>query len=138
MLALLYTYKHEGLCKLWYCQVKSELHIKIVRVKKEQHVTKKPRKKKINEESCTLFKKLIGTQNKKAHKILAENLEVWSRFLSKLLYIRVLLNDGKSNNLLSTGHFYFPVTMCSQKVIAMNSVNNVHNIQKHLVNHDLN
>ena len=124
-------------CELLFCQVRSDCHLSIQRVTKPEEVKKVHRKKKNSESAFAKFKKLMGTENRKAYQLVAENPEVLSNFLSKLSFMRVLLNDVECNNWLSPAHFYCPVQRCTVKVITMNSFNAVHNLQKHLINHDL-
>ena len=125
-------------CELLYCQVRTESHITIQRITKQKEVKKIPRKATPQEKSCTAFKGLMGTKNSQAYRMLAENPAVVTKYLSKLDYVRVLLNDETCNNWLSPAHFYCPLRTCSQKEIVMNNFNSAHNLQKHLVNHDLN
>ena len=123
-------------CELLFCQVRSESHLTVQRVSKVC-VRKKSRKSKHIEKTCTEFKKCLGTKNRKAYQLLAEDQDIIEKYLEKLTFIRVLLSDLTCNNWLSPAHFYCPLKTCQRKEITMNSFNSLHNLQKHLVNHDL-
>ena len=111
---------------------------KIQRITKLKEVKKKARNATTQEKICTSFKAALGTKNVQAYRMLAESPGVVTKFLSKLDYVRVLLNDATCNNWLSPAHFYCPMRTCSKKEIVMHNFNSLHNLQKHLVNHDLN